>query len=677
MKGFAFFVFSIVSASVVMADTNGWPFAILRSYGSYEANPKFTEQVFAAQARHAGLFNEIWFGGDGGLDFTAKERGENALKSNLGIRERCHALGIQFSYQQGYTLGHNADMIRRKHVPEDACVVDSAGVRRHGLLCCTSQWTRDYLRETAKEIISRIKPDSFWPDDDLRLCKDNWRRPTICFCPRCLELFSKKVGRKFTREGLMDELVGKKPSAAIRRAWSEFNGEQLGEFAKVYREAVDAVSPKTRLGFQIALSGNVIDGESWRTILEALAGRNGKAGIRPGGLYYMDSKPRELAEKLVMVARESARCGKLPVIGQRCYETENWPHIGAQKNANGQMAECAAALAVGCDSIAFYWGADQNGESADTYDFWLETVAAWRPFHLAVRDAFLNTSLGGIAAYHGSNFFATNGWIWHEEGEMSAIVDMAFPITVTEASPDAYFLNERCVSALGEDDLQKVFSRPVVMSVASFQALARQFPKLGFTKKVRIAGVGRELSLVTTKRTNGYEMFASGLKCANVKALVYPESKDVLTFSKMTVDESACGTCVIPTEFGGKVVLVQEFPNHGPHYGIPGCRRHGMYDALDAATPGKFPVRLLTDGYAIAVWVRKTADGRTAGVFLHNLGLGETQPLELAIRRGASGKWTLSRPKRDDLTAKVIRSAVDEVVLAIPPMGAFETILVH
>ena len=55
--------------AAALAATNGWPFAMLRSYGSYEGNREFTLRAFAAQERHPGLIDEIWFCDDGADPF--------------------------------------------------------------------------------------------------------------------------------------------------------------------------------------------------------------------------------------------------------------------------------------------------------------------------------------------------------------------------------------------------------------------------------------------------------------------------------------------------------------------------------------------------------------------------------------------------------------------------------
>ena len=650
-----------------------WPFAILRSYGSYGNNRVFTERAFAAQERHPGLIEEIWFGGCDGFQ-PPEECARQVEETVLPVKARCEQLGIAFSYQQGCTLNHGPDDEEHPGYPDDCWVVDSDGKRRTGLFCCTSPFAKEHSKNVAKAILAKLQPVSYWPDDDLRLFKMDWSRPCICFCDRCLKMFNARTGNSFDRVSLLRELNG--GSAEVRRAWCAFNGEVLGEYARVYREAVDEASPKTRLGIQIALSGNCYDGESWKTVLKAFAGKDGQAGIRPGGLYYTDQNPREMIEKTLMVAREAARSSRLPETAQICYETENWPHIGAHKSPGGMMAECALALASGCDSLALYWGADQDGESEESYDFWFDTVAKWKPFLLSVRDAFRGTWLGGVACYHGEGHAATKEWINHEEPAVAKIAGNAVPMTVTEAEPDCWYLSELGVRTLTTNDLSRVFGKAVIMDLERFRELARRFPELKFTQKIAVESFDGERALATAKRANGYERFRALGQCENVKAKLRAKADDVVALSEMTVDPTTCGTCVIPTEFGGKVVVVQEFPLSWYHRAWPGCRRHAALDALDLAVPGGMPARLLTDGYACSVSVRKMTEGRTAGVFVMNLGTGKTPPMELAIRRGAAKSWALARPGQADVAAETVRTEGDETIVRLPALSPFGVVLV-
>ena len=660
------------------AATNEWPFAILRSYGSFAGNPRFTARLFAAQERHPGLIEEVWFGGGCKGNFCSPEEyAEGVTREVLPARERCRQLGIAFSYQQGVTLNHAPDDADHPGFPDDCWVVDREGRRRKGLFCCTSPFTIDYTFRKASAILGALQPDAYWPDDDVRLFKQDWSKPCICFCPRCLDRFSKKYGQTFDRKGLLAALEGPKASAEVRRAWCAFNGEVLGEYARTFRRAVDAASPQTRLGMQIALSDNTYDGESWKTVVEAFAGPGGKAGIRPGGLHYTDREMRgDLLLKLVLVAREAARTGRLSACGQVCYEVENWPHIGANKNPNAMMAECALALAVGCDSLALYWGADQNTQDDAAYDYWFDCVARWKPFCRAVRDGFRGTALGGVAVFHGSDFFKTDGWLSHNDYDILRLSENAVPITVAEAAPDVWFLNPRSVETMSEKDLPTVFSKPVLIDVATFSALKERFPSLAFTKKVSVQPLEGERALATVVRQAGYEVFPSGLKAESVRAKLCPAAADVRAFSSLTVDPKAAGTVLVPTEFGGAVVLTQHTSFGHAQQFWPDGRRNAVMDALDAAVPGGMSVRLLTDGYSVAVFCRKHPDGSPAGAVLFNLGAGETPPLELAIRRGAGKNWRVMLPNRGEVAAEQ-RQHGSETILRLPPLRAYEPALVR
>ena len=68
---------------------------------------------------------------------------------------------------------------------------------------------------------------------------------------------------------------------------------------------------------------------------------------------------------------------------------------------------------------------------------------------------------------------------------------------------------------------------------------------------------------------------------------------------------------------------------------------------------------------------RLSRDGRTAVALLLNFGTGETPPLELAIRRGATKDWRVLRPKAAAISAEKVRETECETVLHLPPLPAF------
>ena len=100
-------------------------------------------------------------------------------------------------------------------------------------------------------------------------------------------------------------------------------------------------------------------------------------------------------------------------------------------------------------------------------------------------------------------------------------------------------------------------------------------------------------------------------------------------------------------------------------------------DALDQALPGGMDGRLMTDGFAVFPIVRRTAGGRTAGVFLLNLSIGETPELEFAIRRPAYRKYRLRRPGKKSAWPQVVREDAEEIVLRLPPLFGWQPMLLE
>jgi len=640
------FCFALAATATARADE----FAILRCWGSYLDNKAFIDRAFAAQERHPGLLDEIWFAGCGGDPFAPPETcAAEAARLNLPAKATCGRLGIRFSYQQGVTLNHAPDGRRRAHLPEDAWAVDAKGVRRYGVLCATSPEGLEFSLRKSEAIIRALGCAAYWPDDDLRLDKSYHEAMNLCFCDRCVRLFNERTGGSWTRETLTRAVFGPPGDGKVRRDWTAFNAWALGEHAKSFRAGRDAAKPDCFLGQQIALSGHTWDGDYWKTVLTAYAGPDRqKVGIRPGALFYTDADPREVLDKAVDVAREAARAERLGFVSTICYETENWPHVGAKKNPVAQMHECALALAMGCNSLALYHGADCNAESEASWDYWFETFARFKSYLLSVRDACAGTRLGGVALFHGSRFYDLPEWgeicCWsdgrsHQDPLTRRLAENGVPVSVVEAEPDAYAVNVRAVRTLAAADLSVLFAKPVLMDVAAFRAFAKSFPDHELSQAVSCAEAqGGAMAAVDYVRP--VESF-SGRLAKGIKG-AYAAKGDVgwRAFSSVVTRDGMAGTALVRLSSGARVVLLQDF--FGEMW--TGYRRAAVLDALDAALPGGMGVRLTTGGYAVAVVARKKADGTPAGAFLMNFGLGETPPLEVVFRTKDGERKVSVRP---------------------------------
>lgn len=653
-----------------MAMNSEWPFVIVRNYGTGNDNREFLRCLFSAQERHPGLVEEIWFSGNSidGLDIVEQE-----ARESLPFRDTCRELGIRFSYQQGITLNHNPDGKKREHLfPEDAWAMGADGTRYYGLFCANSPAARDYNRREAELILSILRPDSYWPDDDLRLSKFN--PSEVCFCGICMEKFNRECGHHFTREELAAELFGKNPSPALRKEWTLFNGRSLGEFAGVFREAVDRVLPSCRLGIQTVHTHWTYDGPDFRPIIEGIAGPARKpVGVRPGAGYYTENAPREMLFKALGVGEEAARCKTYGCVAQLCYEAENWPHVSAEKSPEAQMVECALVLASGMDSLALYWGTDLNRESDENYAFYFDTLARYKPFFAAVRDAFRGSSLAGGAIWHGRNALVVPEWKSLEDNTEMRLMTNAVPVVRSKSIREFFILNERAVRELTEEDFPEVFSGPVLMDIESFNRLKERFPGLEFPGKVKLQGF-QELAAATSHRSN-FELFEDGRRAMDFNTVITAVSPDVRFFSRTAAVPDSAGTCVIPTEFGGNVVLAQSLNNWVLWTGY---RRKAVLDALDSVIPGRMSVRLLTGGYAVNVIGRRDdGSGKTVGAFLLNISIGATPELELAIRNPAFKSFRIRRPDGTLETAETVSRSGSEIVLRIPGIPGWQPVLIE
>ena len=364
---------------------------------------------------------------------------------------------------------------------------------------------------------------------------------------------------------------------------------------------------------------------------------------------------------------ESTRCRSYGFVKQCCYEAENWPHIAALKTPGSMMLECATVLAAGCDSLALYWGSDKNAEPRETYDFFFETYAAWKPYLLAVRDMCANTRPAGVSEFIGENTRLPNDWGWRNIHQCVRLAENAVPISVKYGAVEAYWLDGERARTLSRGDLPRMFSKPVLMTANAFPVLAKAFPDVAFLKKVDV------------RDWEGFEVFEDGAKAMNVSAAFVPKAADVKPLSGLTEgDAGSCGTCAIPTEFGGTVIGVQGIDMSK---NLAGCqlwtvaRRKTILDALDSVVPGKMRARLLTGGHSVEVIVRADAEGKTAGVFLLNPSMGATRPLKLAIRKGRSSAWRVTN-ERGDVSVAASREGEDEIVLELPPMPSSSSYLI-
>lgn len=647
--------------------SNQWPLMIVRQMDCVNWYPEAMEEILETLAEQPGSCDEIWFAIS---SFDRIECIRKEAERILPLAESCRKKGIIASFQQGITLGHapfhRSELSASEHdlYPFSAaawsCGTDGEPMR--GLLCPTSPEAREYLYCYAKVVLEVLRPGSYWLDDDTRLCC----KPAGCFCPRCLELFSRKIGRKVGRKELVDALFGKSESRQeLRRLWSEFNAESLAGYAASLRKAADEVFPECRLGIQTVFASDIYDGSDCFLRLKALSGKNGtKAGIRPGAGFYSDDRPREMNRKACDVAWEAARCKTYGFVGQVCYEAENYPHISIQKSPGAMMTECALMLAAGANSLALYWHSPENREPHESYEQFARCAANHRPYFEELAGCARETELYGVSRILGSDYLV-RPWKEGEQNvfdlcdpEVRELMECGIPVAPPTSDSPVRVLTAKSAAELGDGDADMFSKHSVLMDVKVFAALQQRYPD--FCGDVT----------VEPPPPRCLEQFGSAA-AQGVAAVIRSSRNDLQVLSRIARrpqdggTDCGIGSCVFQTGHGGKVALVQALTKFPTFY-----RRKALLDALDLLCGG-FAVRL-ENALAMDVLPRVDQSGKIAAITLLNLGIGATPELKLTVRNplGKQPRWV--RPNHPPVIPQHRCNGDGEKTLILPGLAAWE-----
>jgi hypothetical protein len=266
-----------------------------------------------------------------------------------------------------------------------------------------------YLEDVRQRyhLMATLKPDFIWVDDDVRI---NSHAPAkyCCFCPLCLADISRRLGREFTRESLVEALSQETwPEVhSIRRAWDLRNDEAMLGILRAVELGAHAAAPGLELGLMATHSDRVA---VW---LDVLAGPDhAPVRMRPGAGWYMDDCPAGLFEKALTLGATTAYARPERLASIQC-EIENFPYQKLKKSVHLNMVESACYQAAGCTGIA-YNILTMEGNSYDDYEARMAGIEKWRPFfeRLVAWGGHLPARGLGLAAspeYHEGGYFG--GW---------------------------------------------------------------------------------------------------------------------------------------------------------------------------------------------------------------------------------------------------------------------------
>jgi hypothetical protein len=541
--------------------------------------------------------------------------------------------------------------------------------------CPNSPALRRYVR-AKYELVASAAPDFIWVDDDIRMHHRGvaWG----CFCPTCLERFSRTTGRRFTREKL-GKAFDEPGQGALRQAWIEQNIAMIESLLADIADAVHEVNPGIALGLMTAgPAWTTYSGMAFKRWFSAL--RATKA--RPGGGFYTDATPGEMIRKGIDCGwQRSALPATVTDIQD---ELENFPYQVLKKSATAVVNECTLALAHGLNGIAF----NCNALTVAPEDFLplLERIADVQPQWRAWVTHAAGLPTAGLWPAWSSQLMAKRavrpGERWldgssaHDITRPFPLAEIGLPIA-TDAPGCGTVLSGRVAEMFSTAELKEILAGGVLLDSTALTVLTER--RLGSLTGVRLAkrldnGVrerftknalnGRHAGHVRDARI---EFWGNAKGQGDVLAPVARGVRVLSVIEDYNGGPRGPGMTAFENSLGGRVVVMGYAPWIFLH---SVAKRHQLQNATDWLSRGQIPVRVDEPVRLVPV-VRTSANGERMAILLMNAGLDEIREATVHIRTAVrSARWQeAGKPPRS------VRLRNGTVVLRDIPPWSFRMIL--
>lgn len=180
--------------------------------------------------------------------------------------------GLSVSLNNWVTLGH-ADRGRGLHEGQDfQFMVDMHGREATHCVCPLSENWQNYYIEFITYLVSELKPDTFWIEDDFRLHNHAPLTDIGCYCPLHMQYYNSKLGTNYTREEFVQKLSQSGEKTKERQVWLDANRDVMINLADKIAKAVKKANSDTQLGLMSSFPEvHCLEGRNWDGLLSALS----------------------------------------------------------------------------------------------------------------------------------------------------------------------------------------------------------------------------------------------------------------------------------------------------------------------------------------------------------------------------------------------------------------------
>lgn len=232
--------------------------------------------------------------------------------------ERLRENGISVSVNNWIEIGH-ADRGRTLAPGQNfRLMTDRNGKMATMQVCplCDNWW--EYYKEYISLLVSEVKPDTFWIEDDFRLHNHSPLEGIGCFCEEHMALYNKKLNTAYSREEFVKRVFAPGKCTPERRAWLDVSRETMLTLAERITAAVKQANRDTDVGLMSsAPQMHCLEARDWDALYNIIGKGGNKInrihlyygeGSGKDTLYYLNSVSmaiRAMADDSVIVMPET------------------------------------------------------------------------------------------------------------------------------------------------------------------------------------------------------------------------------------------------------------------------------------------------------------------------------------------------------------------------------------
>ena len=393
------------------------------------------------------------------------------------IRNALAEIGVTYSLNPWITLGHtDRGRDSRKAFPDMQMMVGHDGAECKACACPLCETWRTHTTQLWR-LYASTRPAVMWVEDDIRTFNHLPVRYG-CFCPLHLKAFSDRIGRRVTREELVEALLAPGEPHPWRARWLELQGDIMVDVVANLAWVVQETSPETRMG--LMSSGpdlHCLEGRRWWEFARALQGQADHLLSRPPLGIYSENSLRDFYYGGASI-RKTRRA--LPPGAIELTEVENYPFSTFSKSVALTAMQMALSSALGCHGVTLNLFDHLGNPMVNSAEF-------GRMLHeekdyltaLASRSSPEAKFAGiGILQHEGASVTkhlrpgADYGELADDGGAWAPLLEaMGFAVTWDWENAPVLALSGQTVRAFGDGEVERMLERGVLCDLQAAQAL--------------------------------------------------------------------------------------------------------------------------------------------------------------------------------------------------------------